>query len=95
MEPESFVKELESWTPRVIAYRVASIVFQRMVDLGQHDLIDDVVVHSLGNICILLAAIDAQGAVLKYPHLDAAKVATTWAEKVCTTDTKVPIRAVV
>ena len=71
----SFVKELESWTPRVIAYRVASIVFQRMVDLGQHDLIDDVVVHSSGNICILLAAIDAQGAVLKYPHLDAAKVA--------------------
>ena len=45
---ESFVKELESWTPRVIAYRVASIVFQRMVDLGQHDLIDDVVTPFLG-----------------------------------------------
>ncbi|MCY4531540.1 MAG: hypothetical protein OXC84_04320 [Gammaproteobacteria bacterium] len=73
--PESFVKELESWTPTEIAYRVASIVIQRMVDLGQHELIDDVVVHSLGNISILLAAIAAQGAVLKYPHLDAAKVA--------------------
>ena len=72
---ESFVKELESWKPRVVAYRVGSIVFQRMVDLGQHELIDDVITHSLGNLCILLAAIDAQSVVLKYPHLDAAKTA--------------------
>ncbi|MCY4642346.1 MAG: NACHT domain-containing protein [Gammaproteobacteria bacterium] len=72
---ESFVKELENWKPRVVAYHVGSIVFQRMVDLGQHDQIDDVVVHSLGNICILLAAIDEQSAVLKYPHLDAVQAA--------------------
>ena len=72
---ESFVKELERWKPRVVAYRVGSIVFQRMVDLGQHELLDDVITHSSGNLCILLAAIDAQGAVLKYPHLDAVQAA--------------------
>ena len=72
---ESFVKELEGWKPRVVAYRVGSIVFQRMVDLGQHELIDDVITHSLGNLCILLAAIDALSAVLKYPHLDAVQAA--------------------
>lgn len=72
---ESFVRELENWKPRIVAYRVGSIVFQRMVDLGQHDLIDDVVVHSSGNICILLAAINEQSAVLKYPHLNAAQAA--------------------
>ncbi len=72
---ESFVKELENWKSRVVAYRVGSIVFQRMVDLGQHDLIEDVIAHSLGNPCILLAAIDEQSTVLKYPHLNAVQAA--------------------
>ena len=72
---ESFVKELESWKPRTVAYRVASIVFQRLVDLGQHDLIDEVVVHSSENLWILLAAIDEQSAVLKRPSLKAVQAA--------------------
>ncbi|SFI44465.1 ATP-binding protein [Nitrosomonas sp. Nm34] len=72
---ELFVGELESWTPRSVAYRVGSIVFQRMVDLGQYYLIDEVVAHSSGNICILFAAISAQSAVLKYPHSNAVQAA--------------------
>ena len=72
---ESFVKELESWKPRVVAYRVGSIAFQRMVDLGQHELIDDIVAHSSGNLWLLLAAIDEQSAVLKYPNLKVVRAA--------------------
>ena len=73
--PESFVKDLESWKPRVVAYHVGSIVFQRMVDLGQHEMINCIIAHSTENLWILLAAIDAQSAVFKYPHLDAVKAA--------------------
>lgn len=72
---KSFIDELENWTPRTVAYRVSLIVFNRMIDLGQYDLIDDVVAHSSRNICILFAAINAQSAVLKYPHSNAIKAA--------------------
>ena len=72
---ESFVGELESWKPRIGTYRVGSIVFQRMVDLGQYDLINKVIAHSSGNICILIAAINAQSAVLKFPNRSAVQTA--------------------
>lgn len=78
---KSFVDELTSWKPKTVAYRAGLIVFKRMVDLGQYDLIDEVVALSSGNLCILLAAINAQNAVLKYPRSGATQIAVQGLKK--------------
>jgi hypothetical protein len=70
---ESFVKELENWKPKSVAYSVGKVVFQRLIDLGQYNLIDEVVAHSLNNACILLAAISTQSTVLRYPESKAVE----------------------
>ncbi|HVW57832.1 MAG TPA: ATP-binding protein [Rhizobiaceae bacterium] len=70
--PKALVDELQSWRPRSVAFRVGSIVFKRLVDLGEHVLISAVAKCSLENPCILFAAINAEARVLKY--LDAPTV---------------------
>lgn len=64
---DAFVKELERWTPRTVAFRVSSIVLQRLIDLKEYDLVDQIVQSSLESLCILLAAISQQNAILRYP----------------------------
>ena len=73
--PEAFVSELESWTPRSVAYRVGQIVFRKLIDLGKFELLDLIAVHSVGKLCILLALIDTQNSILRYPAAEVVKEA--------------------
>lgn len=72
---EAFVSELERWKPRSVAYRVGTMVLQRLIDLGQYTLIDEVASHSLENACILFAVIHTQSSILRYPELKITGVA--------------------
>ena len=72
---EAFVEELESWSPKSVAYRVSLIVFRKLIDLGKFELFDEVATHSVGNLCIFLALIDAQNPILRYPATEVAKEA--------------------
>jgi len=72
---EAFIGELESWTPRSVAYRVGQIVFRKLTDLGKFELLDEVSMHSVGNSCIFLALIDTQNSILRYPASEAVKEA--------------------
>lgn len=73
--PKALVDELQSWRPRSVAFRVGSIVFKRLVDLGEHGLIGAVAKCSLENPCILFAAINAEARVLKYLDAETVKAA--------------------
>ncbi len=73
--PEAFVSELERWTPRSVAYRVGQIAFRKLIDLGKFELLDLVAVHSVGKLCILLALIDTQRSILRYPAAEVVKEA--------------------
>ena len=66
--PEAFVRELERWTPKAVAYRVSSIVLRRLIDLQEYELVDQIVDHSQENLCILLAAINQQNSIFRYPN---------------------------
>lgn len=66
--PIAFCRELECWTPPSVAFDVGSIVFRRLIDLGQISLIDDIAVQSKENVWILLAAIHELNAVQQYPQ---------------------------
>ncbi|MCK5240858.1 ATP-binding protein [bacterium] len=72
---EVFVRELERWSPKNVAYRVSLIVFQKLVDLGKFGLLDEVATHSVGNLSILLSLINAQNAILRYPSAEVVKKA--------------------
>ncbi len=73
--PKALVDELQSWRPRSVAFRVGSIVFKRLVDLGEHVLLAAVAKCSLKNPCILFAAINAEARVLKYLDSETVKAA--------------------
>lgn len=73
--PKALVDELQSWRPRSVAFRVGSIVFKRLVDLGEQALIGAVAKCSLENPCILFAAINAESRVLKYLDTETVRAA--------------------
>ena len=72
---KAFVNELENWSPKETAFSVASIVFRRLIDLGQSSLIDKIIVHHMENVWILLAAINELNGVQKFPRSKAVKAA--------------------
>lgn len=72
---EAFVKELERWTPRTVAFRVSSIVLQKLIDLKEYDLIDQIVQNSQENLCILLAVINQQNDIFRYPNKKSVSIA--------------------
>ncbi len=69
--PEAFVAELESWTPKSVAYRAGLIVARKLVDLGRYNLLDEISTTAMDNLCILLAITQAQSEVLRFPSKDA------------------------
>ena len=78
---ESFVSELSRWKPKRLTYRVGSIVFRQLVELGQYELINQVAAHSLENQYLLIAVIDAQSEVFKHPNSDVVQAALSGIEK--------------
>lgn len=69
--PGAFVAELESWTPKSMAYRAGLIVAKKLVDLGRYELLDKISTAAQGNLCILLATLQAQSPVLRFPPKEA------------------------
>ncbi len=67
----AFVAELESWTPKSVAYRAGFIVAEKLVDLGYFELLDEICNAAKDNLCILLAITRAQSKVLRFPPKDA------------------------
>ncbi|RYG89901.1 ATP-binding protein [Loktanella sp. IMCC34160] len=67
----AFVAELESWTPKSVAYRAGFIVAEKLVDLGYYELLDEISNAAKDNLCILLAITRAQSKVLRFPPKDA------------------------
>ena len=67
----AFVAELESWTPKSVAYRAGLIVAEKLVDLGCYELLDEISKAAQDNLCILLAITRAQSKVLRFPPKEA------------------------
>ncbi len=67
---EAFVKELERWSPKSVAYRVGLVVFRKLIDIGKFELIDEVATNSLDNLNILLSLINAQNQIFRYPSIE-------------------------
>lgn len=78
---EAFVKELENWKPRSVAFRVSSIVLRRLIDLKEYDLVDQIVQNSQENLCILLASISQQNLILSYPNRKSVSIAVEGLKK--------------
>ena len=78
---EALVKELESWKPNQVAYRVGSIVFSRLVDLGRFDELNEIARVSNYNLCIQLALIQAQNPILRYPSSEVVNSALNGIKK--------------
>lgn len=73
--PSAFIAELENWRPEDVAFRAGTIVFRRLIDLGQSSVIDDVVTRPIENVSILLAAINELNSVQKFPQSKVIKAA--------------------
>lgn len=71
--PSAFLRELENWRPKDVAFGVGTIVFRRLIDLGRSSLIDAIVAHPIENVWIVLAAINELNSVQKFPQLKVAK----------------------
>ncbi|MCY4287829.1 MAG: hypothetical protein OXC63_04490 [Aestuariivita sp.] len=68
---DTFVAELASWNPKSVAYRAGFIVAEKLVDLGRHDLLDEISKAAQDNLCILLAITHAQSKILRFPPKEA------------------------